>query len=527
MTLALWLGVAGGAVALHLICRIWLALRSPLLGVPGPWLARFSDLWYLKTLLGKRQFATISRELHQQHGAIIRYGRNRYIIDDPDAAKIIYSFTTQFQKSAWYSTFTTPGVSHLFMERDVKRHAASRKVFQNTYSMSSLVSYEPYVRICGDLLGQHLTEFANVKSTTNGGRPTPLDLTHWLQCYAFDVISGVTFGKRIGFLDAMQDVGGLMALLDYATYSSARMGIYASMRQLLMPLSNKLASWRGLTPDELIEFIVGQVQQHCGGGGGTGNTKPSTYEIEDGLRGTTVQDPFVAKFSRRHLEDSESMPMHQIISACIGNILAGSDTTAISLSACMFYLLKNSACLQELRREVDAIHNTSEVADDRGYISFGTAQKMPYLQAVIKEALRLHPAVALPLERVVPVGGATISGTFFPEGTTVGINPWVQHRNKALFGHDADEFRPSRWLSEDTEKVALMNRSWMPFGQGTRTCIGRHVSHLEISTLIPRLVRDFDFQLAGKLAEPGASCDIDNGWFAKQRGFMVTVELRK
>lgn len=62
---------------------------------------------------------------------------------------------------------------------------------------------------------------------------------------------------------------------------------------------------------------------------------------------------------------------------------------------------------------------------------------------------------------------------------------------------------------------------------GTRTCIGRHVSHLEISTLIPRLVRDFDFKLAGKLAEPGVSYDIDNSWFAKQRGFMVTVEPRK
>lgn len=344
------------------------------------------------------------------------------MIDDPDAGKIIYGFTTQFPKSAWYSTFATVDVTNLFADRDVKHHIASRKLFQSAYSMSSLVSYEPYVRICGDLLEQRLTEFSNVKSTTNGGRPTPLDLTHWLQCYAFDVISGVTFGKRLGFLDDMQDVGGLMVLLEYATQTAVLTGIYASMRRLSMPLMNRLASWRGLTPEELTGFVVGQIQQYCGGDGGTGNKKPSISEIEDGLRGTTVQDTFAAKFCRRHLQDSEFMPMDQIISACVGNVFAGSDTTAIALSACMFYLLKNPACLQELRREIDAAHNISEVANNQGYINFGTSQNMPYLQAVIKEAMRLHPSVSLPLERLVPAGGATIAGTFFPEGVSITLN---------------------------------------------------------------------------------------------------------
>ncbi|KXJ85126.1 cytochrome P450 [Microdochium bolleyi] len=473
---------------------------------PG-WRA-FQTFGTSKILIGKRRFETVSRELHQQHGAIVRYGRNRYIIDDPEAGKIIYSFSKQFQKSAWYNVWSPTGLPSMFSDRDIKRHAATRKLFQNTYSMSSLVSYEPYVSLCGDLLIQHLTEVANEKSK-NDERPT-LDLTHWLQCYAFDVISGITFGKRLGFLDAGQDIGRLMAFLDHGTHLAAIIGVYASMRQLLMPLSDKLGEWRGLSSTDLLKFTVGQIQHYCGDGDNS-TTKSSVSEIEEGLRGTTVQEPFAAKFCRRHNEDPESMPMQEIISTCLGNMFAGSDTTGISLSACIFYLLKNPACLEELRQEVDAIQNTCEVAD-RGYIRFSSAQKMPYMQAVIKEAPRLHPAVALPLERIVPAGGATIAGTFFPEG-------------------------PSRWLSEDTERVALMSRSWIPvslrvlqtrlFGLGTRTCIGRHISHLEISTLIPRLVADFDFQLAGKLAEPDATYDVDNGWFAKQRGFKVNVELRK
>ncbi|GKT45156.1 pisatin demethylase [Colletotrichum spaethianum] len=87
---------------------------------------------------------------------------------------------------------------------------------------------------------------------------------------------------------------------------------------------------------------------------------------------------------------------------------------------------------------------------------------MPNLQAVIKEALRVHPAVGLLTERVVPEGGASIAGRFFPGGSVVGINAWVQHRNQTLFEDDADYFRPDRWLINDDNKISVMNRNWIP-----------------------------------------------------------------
>ena len=60
----------------------------------------------------------------------------------------------------------------------------------------------------------------------------------------------------------------------------------------------------------------------------------------------------------------------------------------------------------------------------------------------------MHPAVQYPLERLVPKGGATLNGYWIPEGTIVGMNAGVIHRNKDVFGLDADEFRPSRWTEE-------------------------------------------------------------------------------
>jgi hypothetical protein len=92
---------------------------------------------------------------------------------------------------------------------------------------------------------------------------------------------------------------------------------------------------------------------------------------------------------------------------------------------------------------------------------------MPYLQAILKEAMRYHPSVSFLLERVVPKGGTIISGRGIPEGTIVGINAWVIHRDKKIFGEDADKFRPERWLEADEEKLKAMERTF--FAVSVRT----------------------------------------------------------
>jgi cytochrome P450 len=71
---------------------------------------------------------------------------------------------------------------------------------------------------------------------------------------------------------------------------------------------------------------------------------------------------------------------------------------------------------------------------------------MHYLQAYMYEALRLHPAIAMSLPRVVPQGGIEIDGHYLPTGTTVGANRWVVNRDQAILGEDFEAFRPERWL---------------------------------------------------------------------------------
>jgi cytochrome P450 len=119
-------------------------------------------------------------------------------------------------------------------------------------------------------------------------------------------------------------------------------------------------------------------------------------------------------------------------------------------------------------------------------------RELPYLSAVIDESLRTHPAAGLPLERITPAGGIQLSDFFVPGGTNIGCSAWTLHLDKDLWGQDADEWRPERWLEASEGKKAEMKNSMFAFGAGSRTCIGKNISYLEMYKLVPAVLRSFD-----------------------------------
>ncbi|KAI0432674.1 cytochrome P450 [Xylaria sp. FL1042] len=494
------LRIAGALVLGYVAQRLLRSVLSPLRSVPGPFLARWSDAWYLWQVK-KGNWETRNIDLHRKHGAIIRYGPNRYSIADPEALGTIYGHGTRFTKSSWYDAWTPPGGWNLFADRSIQRHANTRRQLQSTYSMTSLVSYEPYVDQCADVFAQRLAEMSEKRE--------PVDMGHWLQCYAFDVIGQITYGERIGFLDRGADVQGIMRVIENQLAYGTLIGIYSRFHRLAFTVVNFLAGKKGAGREFIVRLTRSRVADE---------QEKRRTRSEDRSGGA---EPFVSKFLAKYELNPETFSMDHVLAGCTANMAAGSDTTSVTLSAILYYLLRNPQCLRELREEIEEFRARRLLSDS---FAFKETQQMPYLQAVIKEGLRMHPATGLPMERVVPEGGATICGRFFPAGTIVGINSWVAHRNKQVFGADADEFRPERWLTSEEDKLATMNRQWIPFGVGSRTCIGRHISTLEISKLIPRIVREFDFELSAGNA--GDSWSTQNYWFVKPRGFEVKVKAR-
>lgn len=193
------------------------------------------------------------------------------------------------------------------------------------------------------------------------------------------------------------------------------------------------------------------------------------------------------------------------------NITAGSDTTAILMRAVFYYLFTNRESMQALMSELDTAQLAGELS---AIVSWKEAQALPYLDACIKEASRLHPPFGLPLERVVPEGGTTICGQYLPSGTVVGMNAWVVHRDKDVFGHDSNSWRPERWFCDASTRrqmenslltVSILIHLLMPsstendqFGSGPRSCIGKPIALLEVYKVIPTLLQRYDVSVTPK-----------------------------
>lgn len=201
---------------------------------------------------------------------------------------------------------------------------------------------------------------------------------------------------------------------------------------------------------------------------------------------------FLARFLEAGQKDPEFMTQERILTMTTANIFAGSDTTAITLRAIFWFLLQNPKCMQRLMEELKQVEQVSRLSSDNGLLSWSQVRDLPYLCAVIKEALRCHPAAGLTLERVVPPAGICVNGHFLPGGTIVGCSPWTVHLNELIFGHRPDEFRPERWLDEPSHRVRDMENTLFTFGAGSRTCIGKNISLLEMHKLVPAVLRKFE-----------------------------------
>ena len=501
------------AATIWLLFVIVQHLLSPLRTIRGPLITRITKAWYFHRVW-RGEFNKDNNALHQKYGKIVRIAPRVYSFNDADAVKVIYGKGTEFDKSDWYSAWNAPGFKTIFTEPSVKAHGQLRRKFQHTYSMSSLVTYEGFVDHCIALLKQRLEGLAK----TGGG----VDMAQWFLCYAADTVSMITYSKRMGFLDAGEDVGGILKDVHGTFFYSSVTGIYAEFHPLIYNVTSWLSRYglvKGTPRMSIGRFTTDLIAEK----------RKQRQDIEEGDTSSETLDEdaprdFLSKFLDSNEQDPTKFTERDINVGLIANIIAGSDTTAAALSATLYCLLKNPSTLSKLQDEISSRVRESELSSPP---TFKQAQKMPYLQAVLQEAQRLFPGATLPLQRVVPDGGAEICGYFFPAGTVVGVNAAVLHKNKAIFGEDAASFRPERWLESDKETLSYMQRHWMPFGLGSRTCIGKNISLLEMTKLIPELLRRFEFVLDDKLAREDADWEWIDYWLARPVSLPVKVRLRQ
>jgi cytochrome P450 len=206
-----------------------------------------------------------------------------------------------------------------------------------------------------------------------------------------------------------------------------------------------------------------------------------------------------SKHAKTTPEKSPKIPFGELVADSNMMMNAGSDTTAAALSSTIYLLLSNPLCLDKLRQELDErLPFTLDDEHQNDISAYSSVSDLPYLRACIDETLRLRPPIAFQLPRVVYAPeGAMISGHHIRQGTVVAVSPYSIHRNEDLYP-DPDTFNPDRWLNQsDPDQVRRLKLYTIPFSQGSRACIGRHIAIVELQILISTLVRRYDMTLSG------------------------------
>jgi acid phosphatase len=186
--------------------------------------------------------------------------------------------------------------------------------------------------------------------------------------------------------------------------------------------------------------------------------------------------------------------------AAIDNLLvllfAGHDTTASTLCYCWKLLTENPHTLASARKELDDVFGVDISAADRLRESPHLINRLVYTHAVIKEVLRLwSPASSARMGSKDFFIRDPVTGDMLPtEGVNVWTPPFVMGRSKRIWGDDADEFKPERFLPENAAKVPA--EAWRSFEKGPRNCIGQEFAWIEMKVVLALTLREFDIRTA-------------------------------
>ncbi|KIX01924.1 uncharacterized protein Z518_07863 [Rhinocladiella mackenziei CBS 650.93] len=500
------------------LLRNYLSLQS----IRGPPAARLTNLYRL-LLVYHRNPHEKHLELHKRYGNLVRLGPNCVsVTGSPSYIPQIYGIGKGLVKSDFYSCFQNivngRRAASLVAMTDETEHAKSKRLIAHAYSLSTLVEYEELVDRTTDVFLHTLEE----RYAARHSQSQVLDLGRYLQFFAFDVIGELTFSRRLGFIESGVDVDGIIDAIGANFSYFSVLGQMPWLDEVVLGKNPLYVQYfRKSVSSPILQFAQGLLKERLRDleQGGMEEEKEQSLNRPD----------FLSRFLKVRKEEAggdDALTDGQILSYLFMNINAGSDTIASTLRAILYHLFKNPVSLSTLMNELDSAVEHGQISRPSPTWS-ETQQNLPYLCAVVKEGLRVNPALSLPLERIVPKEGLNLrhddgSQTYLPHGTVVGINPWVFHRCPRVFGADAEEWNPSRWLTEQERQTKSMEHSLLAFGAGKRSCLGKNIAMLELHKLIPALFLKFKIELD----DPRKDWKVSNAWVLNQTGLDVRLSLR-
>ncbi|KAK1558799.1 hypothetical protein Q3G72_006816 [Acer saccharum] len=189
-----------------------------------------------------------------------------------------------------------------------------------------------------------------------------------------------------------------------------------------------------------------------------------------------------------HEDGATSFTMAQLKGMLTDILVGGTDTTTTIVEWTMAELMQHPKVMKKVQEEL------TEVVGIDGSVDEFHLPKLQYLDAVVKETMRLHPALPLLVPRS-PSQSTIVSGYTIPKGSRIMLNVWAIHRDPQLWDNPL-EFRPERFLN-NSEKFDYLgnNFQYMPFGSGRRVCAGIPLAERMLMFLLASFLHSFECKL--------------------------------
>ncbi|KAH8887290.1 pisatin demethylase [Thozetella sp. PMI_491] len=432
--------------------------------IKGPAGSGISKWWQIRKITSGRTQLDLY-EVCQKYGELARIAPDELLTSDPDLIKHMTGARSQYKRSYWYYAMRfNPARDNVLSMIDDEQHRILRAKMSHGYSGKEVENLESTVDKNVSALVRLIQKYASEK--------TAFDLGRKAQFFTMDTISNIAFGDAFGFVESDSD------LYDYCKIFAEQMPVI--IFTTIYPWLVNVLQW------PIVKSLLPSEKDLIGFGKVLGIAKDVTNKryAPDAKPQKDMLGSFMAHGLTKDEAESETLLQ----------ILAGSDTTATAVRATLLYLMTNPRVSNKLLAEINA--SLGSLSSDREIITDAKARDMPYLQAVIKEGLRLYPPIVGLQSKEVPPGGDTWKGVYLPGGTKIGYCYWGMMRREDIWGHDADEFRPERWLEASPEKLARMQVvSDLTFGNGKWSCLGKNVAIMELNKVFVELLRRFDLVL--------------------------------
>ncbi|RPD58907.1 high nitrogen upregulated cytochrome P450 monooxygenase 2 [Lentinus tigrinus ALCF2SS1-7] len=472
----------------------------PLARYPGP-------VWRKVSMIGPAILAATGHraqafvEMHKKYGNIVRSGPNELCIIDASLVGPLLGPTGLPKGPNHVGASVTPEHVSLAGIQDIPYHLQRRRPWNRGLNQNALKEYEPLIFDRLQLLVRRLKEQSGT-----------IDLGLWLKYFAYDFMSDMAFGGGSELLRE-GDKNNIWSIIEEGM-------VFATILHTLPWLGTYLFK----IPGSIKPLLA--MQQ-------------TTARLE---RGSKTRDLYYY-LSNEDLPDKDPPSLRELADDGVLAVVAGSDTASLTMTSVFYLLLTHPETYATLQEEIDTLYPPGEPDSETKH-----HHEMPYLNAVINEALRLFPPVPSGTQRQVPRNAApvVIGSVVIPPGTVVYLPTLALHRDPRNFTFP-DDFWPERWLiasgqrhyeearlpssasslrKADRPEFVHNEAAFTPFSIGPMNCPGKGLAMLEMRMVIVKLMKNFMLELQDGWDPATYEKEFKDYFTAARPDLPVTFRLR-